>query len=79
MGSELVLKLDTPDGLAASAIATRVASLHHEAFDDTMEDDAVVVAGLRERSKILHRFGCMLRKQSKWDVTKRGMNDRGGG
>ena len=41
---ELVLELAAPDGLAARAVAERVARLDHELLDAAVEDEAVVVA-----------------------------------
>lgn len=50
---ELVLELATPDGLSATAGACGVAALEHEAGDDAVEDDAVVLACVGEACKVL--------------------------
>ena len=40
-----------------------VAGLEHEALDDSVEDDALVVAVARMRREILHRLGALVREQ----------------
>lgn len=73
---EFVLKLAPPQRLATRAVSQRVAGLEHELFDDTVEDDAVVVSLSREADKILHCFGNMLREEAEMDVTHRRVQRR---
>mmetsp|Transcript_7364 Transcript_7364/g.22768 ORF Transcript_7364/g.22768 Transcript_7364/m.22768 type:complete len:240 (-) Transcript_7364:1190-1909(-) len=65
---ELVLKLMTPDGGASCAIAERVSRLNHEALDDAVEDDAIVVAVACVRHKVLHRLRALVWKQLEVDL-----------
>jgi len=50
---EFVLELAAPDGLAAATSAGGVTALEHEAGDDAVEDDAVVLAGVGEAGEVL--------------------------
>jgi hypothetical protein len=50
---ELVLEILAPNAGTAGAIAEWIACLDHKAFDDAMEDMAVVVAIARMRNKVL--------------------------
>lgn len=52
-GVNLVLEFLTVDRASSSAGAGRIAGLDHEVGYDAVEDDAVVVASLRERRKIV--------------------------
>eukprot|EP00639_Heterosigma_akashiwo_P030602 CAMPEP_0194672040 /NCGR_PEP_ID=MMETSP0295-20121207/6196_1 /TAXON_ID=39354 /ORGANISM="Heterosigma akashiwo, Strain CCMP2393" /LENGTH=53 /DNA_ID=CAMNT_0039555649 /DNA_START=503 /DNA_END=660 /DNA_ORIENTATION=- len=40
---KLVLELAAPDGFPARAVAQWVARLYHEALDDPMEDQSIIV------------------------------------
>ena len=42
-GMKFVLKFPTPNGFAASSITLRISGLNHEIFNDTVEDDIVVI------------------------------------
>lgn len=53
---DLILKLAAPDGLPSAACAGWVTTLDHEAGDDAVEDDIVVLAGFGERGKVLARL-----------------------
>ncbi len=44
---EFVFKLSAPATLTTCAISLGITGLYHETFDDTMENDAIVVAVLR--------------------------------
>jgi predicted transcriptional regulator len=50
---ELVLELAAVDGGTAAASAGGVTTLDHEALDDAVEDDVVVLASCGERGKVL--------------------------
>jgi len=50
---ELVLELGAVDAGAATAGTGRVTALDHEARDDAVEDDVVVLAGAGELGKVL--------------------------
>lgn len=50
---DLVLELAAVDGFAATAGAGWVPSLDHEAFDDAVEDDIVVLARFGESGEVL--------------------------
>ena len=52
-----------------------VASLHHEALDDSVEDDAVVVAVLRVRREVLDGLGALLGEELERDVALGGVHD----
>ena len=60
---ELVLELVPPDRGAAGAVAERVARLHHEALDHSMEDDAVIVAVARVRRKVLNGLRALVSEE----------------
>lgn len=53
--ADLVVELVAPDAAAAPAGTGGVARLHHEAGDDAVEDDIVVVPPLAERGEVLAR------------------------
>lgn len=55
-GVELVLELAAVDGLAARARARRVAALDHEARDDAVEDDVVVLVRVGQAGEVLARL-----------------------
>jgi hypothetical protein len=55
---ELVLELAAPDGLSTTTGTSGVTALQHEAGDDAVEDDAVVLASVGETCKVLT---CLLR------------------
>lgn len=46
-----------------------VACLEHEALDDAMEDDAIVVTVARMRREVLHRLGAIVWEELESDVT----------
>ena len=46
-----------PDRGAAGAVAERIARLHHEARDDAVEEDAVVVAVVGMGGEVFDRLG----------------------
>jgi hypothetical protein len=50
---ELVLELAAVDGRAAATGTGGVTTLDHEALDDAVEDDVVVLAGCGEGGKVL--------------------------
>jgi hypothetical protein len=50
---ELVLELAAPDGLSTTTGAGGVTALEHEAGNDAVEDDAVVLASVGEACKVL--------------------------
>lgn len=51
---ELVLELAAPERLTTSTVAELiVAALQHEAGDDTVEDDVVVLASISEACEVL--------------------------
>ena len=50
---DLVFEFLTVNGATSPACACRVAGLNHEGWDDTVEDDVVVVAALRECPDVL--------------------------
>lgn len=50
---DLILELAAVDRLAASAGAGWVTALYHKAWDDAVEDDAVVLAGGGELGEVL--------------------------
>eukprot|EP00967_Tisochrysis_lutea_P084238 scaffold117647_cov32-Tisochrysis_lutea.AAC.1 len=54
------------------AIAERVSRLNHEALDDAVEDDAIVVAVACVRHKVLHRLRALVWKQLEVDLRNRG-------
>ena len=59
---KLVLELAAPTTLSARPVAEGVARLHHESFDDPVEDDIVVVSALRQLGEILNRLGHLFEK-----------------
>ena len=61
---ELILKLSTPDTVATCTVTQRVSGLDHELRDDTMEDDALVVATARMTNEVLDRLRRLLWEQA---------------
>jgi len=56
----LIFELFAVDGTTASTGSGRIACLNHEVWDDTVEDDVIVVASLGESCKVLASFGRMV-------------------
>ena len=65
----LVGERSSPIAFSASAVATRISALNHEAFDDTVERHSIVVTMLGQQAKILHRFGRILFEELEFDRT----------
>lgn len=53
---ELILELATPDRGSPTTCAGRVTALQHEAGDDPVEDDVVVLACVAQTSEVLDRL-----------------------
>ena len=53
----------------------RIPSLQHEAFDDSVEDDTIVVAIPRVGDPVLHSLGALVREQLDMDVTTSAVDD----
>ena len=71
----LVLKVFAPDGLAATAGASWVATLDHEFFNDAVEDDAVVVAVFRVCAEVFASKWCDVVEQLEFDAALSGFDD----
>lgn len=57
-GHDFVLEFAAPDALAAAAGAVGVAALDHEAWNDAVENDLVVVTSLCERAEVSACLWC---------------------
>lgn len=66
---DLVFKLVPVDTRPSAPRPRRVARLDHKVWDDSVEDDAVVVVSLRQRRKVLARLGRVLVVQFHRDRT----------
>lgn len=53
----------------------RVPSLQHEALDDSVENDAIIIAVLAVGGPVLHSLGALLREQLEMDVAPGGVHD----
>mmetsp|Transcript_75896 Transcript_75896/g.158259 ORF Transcript_75896/g.158259 Transcript_75896/m.158259 type:complete len:672 (+) Transcript_75896:34-2049(+) len=71
---EFVLEFASPNTFSASAIALWISSLDHEALDDSVEDDAVVITIVRMNSEILDCLRALLVKQLDDDVSHGGVD-----
>jgi len=71
----LVFKGLSPDGFTSSTGASRVAALDHELFDDSMEDDAVVVAVLYVGAEVLAGLRCDVVEELQFDRALSGFED----
>mmetsp|Transcript_11858 Transcript_11858/g.37837 ORF Transcript_11858/g.37837 Transcript_11858/m.37837 type:complete len:617 (+) Transcript_11858:92-1942(+) len=71
---ELVLELVPPDGGASRPVAERVPGLAHEAFDDSVEEDAVVVPLPRVRREVLDRLRALVREELDVYLSIRGVD-----
>ena len=80
-GVELVRELAAVDALAASAGARRVPALDHEARDDAVENDVVVLVRRGQGGKVAGRLGYLVFVQGDGDgaVVGREEDARGGG
>ena len=70
-----IFKVLTPDRLPAHASASWVAALDHELFNDTVEDDAIVIAVFRVCAEVLARFRCDVVEQLAFDAALCGFDD----
>mmetsp|Transcript_1214 Transcript_1214/g.3968 ORF Transcript_1214/g.3968 Transcript_1214/m.3968 type:complete len:243 (-) Transcript_1214:105-833(-) len=68
---ELVGKFAAPDALPALTRARWVAALHHEPLDVTVEERVVVVAGRREREKVVRRARRRVAHEFQLEVAER--------
>ena len=73
--SALVFEILAPNGLATHTGASWIATLDHEFFDDTMEDDTVVVAVLDVSGEIFASLRCDVFEELEFDVTLCGFED----
>src|SRR5215211_6859407 len=64
---DLVVEAPAPGRLAAAPGPLRVAALDHEALDDAVEDDAVVLALLGQQPEVLRRLRRVLLQQLEAD------------
>ena len=53
---ELIFEFAAPDRFAAATGASGIAALKHEAGDDAVEDDAIVLASVGKACKVLTRL-----------------------
>jgi len=60
---ELVFKVTAPATLSARSISKRITSLQHELFDDSMEDDIIVITIIDVRDEVLDRLRRSFREQ----------------
>ena len=72
---EFILEILAPDALTAGTGAIRVAALNHKVIDDTVKLQAVIVAGKRERFKIVDRLRRGVREKAHLDVAVIGFQD----
>ena len=71
----LVFKVFTPDRLATTASASWVATLDHKLLDNTVENDAIVVAVFRVSAKVFASFWCDIVEQLELDAALCGFDD----
>ncbi len=71
----LVFEVFAPDRLATTASASWVATLNHELLDNTVKNDAVVVAVFRVSAEIFASFGCDIVEQLELDAALCGFDD----
>lgn len=72
---EFVLKFTTPNGLPPSSVPQRVACLDHEALDDSVEEEAIIVTILAMGGEILDSSWALFRIELQLDVTHGGVED----
>lgn len=53
---KFILKFPSPDRLPTSAISQRISSLNHEAFNDPMKNEIIVILIPAVCCKVLHSF-----------------------
>lgn len=66
--NDLILELAAVDRFSTAAGTGGVAALNHEAFDDAVEDYAIVFSGLRKGCKVLARSRSLVRIQLDRDI-----------
>ena len=66
---ELIFKRLTPDALTAGAVAVGVAALDHEAINDPMEPQAVVITLFCQGSEVLHCLGSLFGEEHNLNLT----------
>ena len=49
-----IFEVPSPNAFSAGSISLRITCLNHEALNDSVKDDTVVIIGLGMRGKILH-------------------------
>jgi hypothetical protein len=74
---KLILKFPAPNRLPASAISQRISCLYHEAFDDPVKKEIIIVAIPAVRCKVFHSFWTFLWIQSHVNITHCGMQNLG--
>mmetsp|Transcript_36226 Transcript_36226/g.61099 ORF Transcript_36226/g.61099 Transcript_36226/m.61099 type:complete len:235 (+) Transcript_36226:285-989(+) len=76
---KLVLKLRSPNGCSTRAVSQRISSLQHEALDDAVDEQVVVVAVLAVAREVLNRLRALLGVQLEVDVSEGGVYGGPGG
>ena len=73
VGGIFILELFMPDGLTATPRSGRVTPLYHKAFDNTVEDQPVVVAVLDMGNKVLYSQRSCFGKEFQFDLPDIGL------
>ena len=71
----LVFKIFTPNRFATTARASWIATLDHELFDNTVKNDAVVIAVFGMSTKVFTGFRRDIVEQFEFDAALCGLND----
>lgn len=66
----LISKSLTPDGLSPSACASRISALDHKIFDDSMENNSIVVPFRYKTEKVLACFRSDIGFQCDFKISK---------
>ena len=74
---KFILKLPAPNRLPSGAISQRISCLYHEAFDDAVKNEIIIVAIPAVCCKVLHSFWTFLWVQSHVNITHCGMQNLG--
>ena len=72
---ELVFKFSSPYRLSTSAVSQRISRLYHEAFNDPVKNEIIIIAITAVRCEILHSFWALFWVQSHMNITHCGVKD----
>lgn len=67
--TQLICEIISPNGLSTCTITIRITCLAHESFNNSMENQTIVVSFFGQFNKVLTCFWCVINKQFDMNIT----------